>query len=504
MATIGTLVVALVSDTARFEQGFVRARRQSDELERAMRQLEKGGLDRLTAGMTASAAQTGKVSDWMRRLGDASSQTAGTIAQTARGGEALSAGFRKAENAIIDVGLKMVGLDGKAAKLAEGLLLMGVGGSVTLAVAGGLALLGTAYHALTRETREAAEQQRAFADRTREAAAQRLRSERPAEGFKEDFRRLSQEAEQLNRDLAEARRPRTFVDRQDRVHTLVDQQAIAAAEQRLADFRTRATEVARQYLEAMGRLSEGTRTTADQITYDWGRVRNVFAEEITDRLGKERVQAFERRQRAIQDMITSRQAPSRFDQSPDELAREVERAANRAGDRAGQATLERIAKTAQGRQKALADFTEEVWKSAARNIQSATASTFESIFNGQLKSLAAFASSVVGIVQRAVAEILAAQTVSGLGPILRNAFGGGGGIPAAPDTSFIGGANAGIPRSFNRAPVVVHQHITYAPTVHAIDAQGVQQFYRRTRGTMIAELARAAQDSRLVPASVSR
>lgn len=480
MATIGTLVVALVSDTARFEQGIIRARRQSDELERAMRQLEKGGLDRLTAGMTASAAQTSKVSDWMRRLGDASSQVSGTVTQTARAGEAMAAGFRKAENAIVDMGLQAIGLDGKLARVVEGLLLLGVGGTVTLAVTAGLAVIGGLIRARTEEMDALS--------RSSNDARQRL-----AEAFRE---RQASSTEGLQRDLVAEQRRFALLSQ-----TLQGQGPSAKLLESLAE-----SSAAIQELQArIETLADRNHKATEKITYDWGRVRNVFTDEITDRLTRESAKMFEQRQRAIQEMLSSRQGPIRFDQSPDELAREVERAANRAGDSAGRVTLERIAKTAQARQQALAQFTEEVWKSAARNIQSATASTFESIFNGQIKSLASFARSVVGIVQRAVAEILAAQTVSGLGPFLRGAFGGGSGIPAAPDTSFLGPANTGIPTGgFSRAQPVVHQYITYAPTVHAIDAQGVQQFYRRTRGSLIAELARAAQDSRLVPASVSR
>jgi hypothetical protein len=274
VATIGTLVVALVSDTARFEQGIIRARRQSDELERAMRQLEKGGLDRLTAGMTASAAQTSKVSDWMRRLGDASSQVSGTVTQTARAGEAMAAGFRKAENAIVDMGLQAIGLDGKLARVVEGLLLLGVGGTVTLAVTAGLAVIGGLIRARTEEMDALS--------RSSNDARQRL-----AEAFRE---RQASSTEGLQRDLVAEQRRFALLSQ-----TLQGQGPSAKLLESLAE-----SSAAIQELQArIETLADRNHKATEKITYDWGRVRNVFTDEITDRLTRESAKMFEQPSRRV-------------------------------------------------------------------------------------------------------------------------------------------------------------------------------------------------------------
>jgi len=252
-------------------------------------------------------------------------------------------------------------------------------------------------------------------------------------------------------------------------------------------------------------LADRNKGATEKITYDWRRVRNVFFEEMAESATKARMDQIRDQVKRYEALFRGLGKLSPDAPSGDEIGRTVEANAARAASRAGESTLKRIEATAIGRQQQMAKFVEAIWVSAAQNIQSATADVFQSIFNGQVKSLGDFARSVVNIVQQAIAQILAAQATAGLAPFLRGAFSGGGsGIPAAPDTSWLGGANGGVPTSFSRAQPTVVQYITYAPQVTAIDAQGVHQFFRRSRGAMIAELARATGDSTMARAAIGR
>lgn len=491
MATIGTLVIALVSDSARFEQGMARARRQTDELEKAIRQLEKGGLDRMAAGMTASAAQTSKVSDWMRKLGDASSQTSTALTKTTTAAASASGGFRKVENAIVDMGLKVVGLDGKMGRMAEGFLELGVGGPVTLAVTGGLLLVGGAVAAVTRQAREA---QKAYDDYL--ASLQQTSA----------LALVGAQVDQMQKKLAAPQFGNT-----SRVgNWLLGLFGMGSTRTEQIMQLTQAQQIYAQLLEAFDAKRKETdaefrkRAAREAGSYDFGRVRNPYFEELAHNEGRRRLQEFEERQRQIRAMFSDLGKLSPDAPSEEEIYRSVEQSAARAASRAGESVLKRIEATAIGRQQQMAKFVEAVWVSAAQNIQSATADVFQSIFNGQIKSLGDFARSVVGIVQRAIAEILAAQATAGLAPFLRVAFAGAGsGIPAAPDTSWLGGANGGVPTSFSRAQATV-VNVTYAPTVYAIDAQNTQRFLRQNRASLAAEVGRVVGESSMARAALGR
>lgn len=488
MATIGTLVVALVADSARFEAGMVRARRRSDELERAMRQLEKSGLDRVAAGMSASAAQTQKVSDWMRRLGDASSKTTTAVETTGKAADhAASAGFRKAENAIVDLGLRMVGLEGKTAKVAEGFLAMGVGGTVTLAVTAGLAVIGGAVYKLTEQQRKA------------------------REGYEDWVKSMTQQT------------PLAAIGAQIDELTAKVAAPDFGGYRWLTDFfgltKTRTQEIL-QLSEAVKQYAQILQSFATQ------RHESLFAAGMNNEPGSRgsnsifNLNYLDTVQRAMGDLQrrvmwfqhpadsnTVFQDLTRQGASAAEEVANVTAALDREGRRlsaalvgvgGGQEGVNAVTEAAKERQKAMAAFVTATWISAAQNIQSNIATIFDGIFGGQLQSLQDFARSTVAIVRWAIAQILAAQVAAKIGPAIFKAFGGlptGGGDTA--DASAAGAT--GSLRANARATTVV-QYITYAPTVHAIDAQGVEQFYRRTRGAMIAELARASQDSsRLAP-----
>jgi hypothetical protein len=79
----------------------------------------------------------------------------GTASDTARVGGMFGGpgreGVRKFENALTNLALAQVGVRGTMGKLIEGLAIMGVGGGILAAVAGGVALLGGAYRALTSD-----------------------------------------------------------------------------------------------------------------------------------------------------------------------------------------------------------------------------------------------------------------------------------------------------------------------------------------------------------------
>lgn len=501
MPTVGSLIVVLSADSAKFEAAMGRARRSTSETQAAIKRLEREGLDRMTAGMTVAG------SSWqqgMQRISAANRVGEAAMQRTAQAVGQLPPGFRKAENAIVNMGLEMVGLQGKAGKLSEGLLMMGVGGTVTLALTAGLALGGAAYRFFTRDVQKAREEQERFAEQTREAAASRLRRDNPVEGFRAQLAALSTEAAQLNRDLERAKQGRTTIDAKTGLSTtVVDPAAVRRAQAALDDFRVRATEVSHQFIDAMDEMAKRNAKAVDQITYDWNRVRNLFLDEALGRVTRQREQAFERRMREIEEMFSS---PTRLKldvPTGDEIFRDVEASAARVASSTGAATLKAIERTAVARQLQMAAFVQETWLSAARNIQSAMADTFMGIFEGQVRSLNDFARSVVRIVQRSIAEILAAQAATGLAPIFRGVFGVAAG--AAGGAAGVGGTGPnGWGGSALRAPSaqVLQQTIVYAPQVTAIDAQDTARFFRRHRGQLLAEVARGVQGSAAAAAAV--
>lgn len=500
MPTVGSLIVVLSADSAKFEAAMGRARRSTSETQAAIKRLEREGLDRMTAGMTVAG------SSWqqgMQRISAANRVGEAAMQRTVQAVNQLPPGFRKVENAIINMGLGMVGLQGKAGKLSEGLLMMGLGGPVLLALTAGLAIGGAAYRYFTRDVEKAREEQEKFAEQTRQAAASRLRRDNPVEGFRSELLALSTEAAKLNRDLDRAKQGRTTTDAKTGLSTtVVDPAAIRRAQQALDDFRIRATEVSHQFIDAMDEMAKRNTKAVDKITYDWSRVRNVFMDEALDRVTRQREQAFERRMREIEEMFSS---PTRLKldvPTGDEIFRDVETSAARVASSTGAATLKAIEQTAVARQLRMAEFVKETWLSAARNIQSAMADTFMGIFEGQIRSLNDFARSVVNIVQRSIAEILAAQATAGLAPVLRGVFGAASGAATGGAGVAGTGPNGWGGSALRAQPANIVQNIVYAPQVTAIDSQDTARFFRRHRGQLLAEVARGVQGSAAAAAAM--
>jgi hypothetical protein len=127
----------------------------------------------------------------------------------------------------------------------------------------------------------------------------------------------------------------------------------------------------------------------------------------------------------------------------------------------------------------MAAFVTEVWKSAARNIQTALADGFERFFSGQLRSAEDFAMTLISVVQRALAEIAAAQVAAGLAPIISGIIGGSAGAT---------GGETSLPGSAAAAPVTVNN-------IYAMDAQSFQQFARRNAGALAAATVQASRST---------
>lgn len=431
MATVGELVVNLSANTAALESGMARAERR-------------------VAGFGGAARE----------------------------------GFRKAENALTDLGLSVVGLDGKLGKLAEGALLLGVGGTATLALTAGLAAVGVAIRAVSTAGDAQAGKLKEIADRydgVAEAAKRASRTQMELDRATLEGRLRQLRTTPLTNDMQGWKTlfkgltlPGGWQQavQQERAEVL---EALAAVDTALADFDRRQREretaarpklpgadVFRQQADAM-RLLEGSLRSQGNFELDLLRQRKAAAGERAP-------------------------TPDAFDTLEASL---------RTLQPAVEATLKKIDQSWVGQQTRMAAFTQEVWLQAARNIESALANTFNDLFTGQLRSLEDFARSVVAIVQRALAEILAAQVAAGLTPILRSAF-----SPAAPggvDAGTVAGVGTGIQGGMLRAgggqPVVVHQHFSYAPQVAAIDAQDAARFFKTNRAALLGEMARMAQDS---------
>jgi len=432
MATVGELVVNLSANTAALEAGMARAERRV------------GGF-----------------------------------------GGAAREGFRKAENAITDLGLKVIHLDGTLGRLTEGALLLGVGGSATLALTAGLAAVGVAIRAVSTAGDAQAKQLTEIANRydgVAEAAKRASRTQMELDRATLEQRLRELKIQPLSNDMQGWKTlfkglalPGGWQQavQQERAQVL---EALAAVDAALADFDRRQREretAARPKLPGVDTF----RAQADALRALEGSLRAQGNFEL-ELLRQRKAAAGERGP-----------TPDAFDTLEGSL---------RTLQPAIESTLKKIDQSWVGQQTRMAAFTQEVWLQAARNIETALATTFNDLFTGQLRSLEDFARSVVGIVQRALAEILAAQVAAGLTPVLRGAFGAGASAAGGLDAGTVAGLGSGIQGGMLRTggqPVVVHQHFSYAPQVAAIDAQDAARFFKSNRGALLAEMARMAQDS---------
>lgn len=481
MSIVGNLIVLLTADSAKFEQSMQTARRRTKEMQAAIQDLQRGGLDRLAAGMTFATSQQSR---WQQL----SAQGASNLESLKRSTENVTRsvvggieGFRKFENAITDMGLKVVGLDGKTGKLAEGLLTMGVGGTVTLAITGGLLLIGGAMKKLEEATRKSHDEWEKYLESLRQNTPLALL------GGELDYQKaklmgLKESLEQVNRVSAGMSRADYLSETKEINDAIAKQQALVDGLDK--QYRTMVKGLKDASHDDTIQVLPGTRQ--GMAARAWADARQVVS--ATRYLMSEVDRLLNR-----PDRNRLSDPEQRAGATPEEQARMLSATIGARSTAmigiGGQITkgIDQAAARAAERQKQLAEFTVEVWRSAGRNIQSSLADTFTQLFNGQIRSLRDFARSVVSIVQKALAEILAARIAAGVGGTLVSAFAGAAGVATEP-----GGATSLPASSSVMAPT--SQPINVQLQVYAIDAPGVQQFFQQHRqevGRQVVDLIRA-------------
>lgn len=458
MATVGELVVSLSANTAALESGITRAE---------------------------------------RRVGSF--------------GTAAKDGFRKTEAALVDLGLRAAGLEGSFGRLTEGMLLLGTGGAATAAVTGGMAAIGLAIRAVNAAADEQStkiqEIQRRYAGFAT-SAARATRTQMELDRAMLEGRLQSLNRNPLPNNMEGWDRLFRSLGKREGSQQSAIRQVVGDERQSLLEA-IAAVDTALQELDKRTVARSAVRTQA--LVADMQRIRAAMPDRLVAFADSTRQGASAAEQAAMINATGGVRSTAMIGvggesgQSP--YAAMTEAAAQREQELA---SMSRAAMTEQTR---LAAFTEAAWQAAAERIQGTLADTFEGLFTAQEVTLHGFAQRVVQTIEQMLAQIAAAQVANGLSPVLSGLFGAAtgaaGGIPGAPDSSFLGGANAGIPLGLARrgpvvqeAPTVIHQTINYAPAVTSMDAQDTERFFKKNRGVLANQMARMAQDSDTVARSL--
>jgi hypothetical protein len=377
-----------------------------------------------------------------------------TTARTSQGfihlGNESAKGFRKAENAITNLGLGMVGLTGKTGRLAEGLLMMGVGGPVMLALTAGLAAGALAYRHFTSATAEARKETDALIDTLVKAAQARrdaldpgAKARRALLGGEEEGEGLQARYDRLQKQLATARQGSVVTDEAGGAHKFVDSKEVARLEAELRKVAQAMAEVGQTYLDAM---SKGHKKPKD--AFDW------FGVPQPDHI-KEMLQVIADARAKLADSdpwaeLVKKQQGTFKDRQTDSIDAEFEKA------KAGVFQIERPAVFAKMEEDA--KLWQETWENAIRGTQSAFADFFESIGQEGFRMVSIF-EAIAKTIQRTLAEAAAQQLTAGLfgagagggggiggliGGVIGSIFGGGGGGGRGNATQSMGMLRGGI------------------------------------------------------------
>lgn len=444
------------------------------------------GVDRVAAGMTFAASGAAKWQEGLRRLSEQAGSTGGHVDRLRIVAEGSGTGFRKAQTALTNLGLGMVGLRGPTGKLAEGLLMLGLGGPVMLGVVGGLAAIGFAYHKLTEQTRKLKEEVEKFAEAQLKAAATRRN---PFAELDEGATKTRLRIVQLQNQLATLRERSAAAGRGGDVlfgkgieNTVNEIERLSgvlrAADAARAESGQKLVNSLRTQLALYGLSAEAAQRAA--IAASVASERDVPAANeaiaLLNLIEKKRLET-EAREKHLKALRAEREeymrlleamTRAKFDalQAPvlelklptTQGARTVDQI--RQAQRENRAFIEKmIGFDPTGKPddmdvfrrklgvpdmapvKEAADLYRQTWKNAIEGVQRSFADFFSNLFE-EGTSLVTFFRNAARAIQSAFANLLAQQTTNWLGTILKfgaSVAGGGSGIPSAPtDTIAVG------------------------------------------------------------------
>lgn len=501
-----------------------RARQTTERLEKQFKRLQREGLDRVSAGMTIASDR------WANGLRNLEMQQASTVISTARLAGAAEhgvVGFRRFETAVMGLGLEVVGVHGKVARMAEFLLTLGVGGTVALALTGGLAVVGAVWDKVSEKTRKAAEETKKFVEEQLKAA--RLRAD-PNADILSGREATSARATELRRQITELEGTRRGLIQNFSIPGLGGMENMATLQAVTTALGKLRTEL--EPLEKAVTASSGAMAVKGQEL-----VRTLALQAATFGMSEEAAQryaismdgslspAIRKSATAlltqIQHLRETKEAQDAAKKAAEQLAAETEafwlsidRVANLAGPKmvARLKELEKAQKDALGDSimagfeqakgrtwqikspeafdKMLADakLWQETWRNAVEGVQEAFAQMFEDIGKDGFR-LVSLLENIARAVQRSLAQ-LAAQQITNW--IFSGLFKGG--LPAAPDLGNL--SDNPIPSLSNpsrMSHVVVNQSISF--NAGFVDGVTGAAWLKSQSGTIAGVVAQAASDA---------
>lgn len=536
MATIGNLIVLLTADSAKFEQNMQSARKRTKEMQQAIQELQRSGMDRLAAGMTFATTQ-------QQRWQQLSAQGAINLQNLKRSAEGTTRaigggveGFRKFENAIVDVGLGLVGLQGKAGKAAEGLLLMGAGGAVTLALTAGITIIVGLYRLLTAEARKVKEEQDKIIKPLEDRFAGLREKFKPEEVAKERIVAITTQTAEANRKLQEEMaRPFTINAKTGLQSGGPSATAIKELRDELTKLGQAAFVAGMIYLDAMNALNSEKAREAERK-----------AEELRKKMEEVAKSAHDFR---VEMAGGGNKLPGLAGTSPDAGVPDILKGTgipvgmSPAAVREIQARWDGLAQAEKDRLQAqreqhmryvkeTTDFYQAAWKRAAENTQD----VLSRVLTSQIKTFRGFLQNILQGIQQVLAQLASAKLIASAGDLAFDLLvptihsGGEVGRTASGSRKVSSMAFAGAPRFHSggmvgpdevpailqkgemvlsrdqvarggkRSPVTVH--ISMPLNVNAIDARGVSDFLEGARPMIARQLVEMVRGNSQFAAAV--